>query len=400
MNKDLGVLWLVILIDLIGFGLTTPSFPLVLKQLNADPFWLTFAGPGVYSLFQLVFTPIWGRVSDAYGRRPILMLSMFGAFVSYLLMAHADSVWMLILTRAIGGIMSGNIGAAFAYVSDISEPKNRAKSIGILSSAFGLGFMLGPLIGGPLGVIGSSAVSLQWPGYVAATLSALAFLGTVFLLRESLEPANRKPLRATTRKSGSSPWSVLRSRPALVSILATTLLVGVAAAMMQSVYPIWAADTHGHNSKWVGIAFAVLASMAVVSQAGLVGQLARRIGERGVGIVGVVAFGLGLAIISFLHNPLALWPGLVVMGLGLGLTNPAFTSLASFQASPQERGTVMGVVQSRSSLGRVIGPALSGPMYVGFSHAGPFVIATLLCIPALWLILRIPEPTHGARASG
>ena len=164
MNKNIGVLWLIILIDLIGFGLTTPSFPLVLKQMNADPFWLTFAGPGVYSLFQLVFTPIWGRLSDAYGRRPILMLSMLGAFISYLMMAQADSVGMLIATRALGGIMSGNIGAAFAYVADVSEPKNRAKSIGILSSAFGLGFMLGPLIGGPLGTMGGLEISLRWPG--------------------------------------------------------------------------------------------------------------------------------------------------------------------------------------------------------------------------------------------
>ncbi|MBK6598620.1 MAG: MFS transporter [Proteobacteria bacterium] len=399
MNKNIGVLWLIILIDLIGFGLTTPSFPLVLKQMNADPFWLTFAGPGVYSLFQLVFTPIWGRLSDAYGRRPILMLSMLGAFISYLMMAQADSVGMLIATRALGGIMSGNIGAAFAYVADVSEPKNRAKSIGILSSAFGLGFMLGPLIGGPLGTMGGLEISLRWPGYVAAALSALAFLGTVFLLRESLEPANRKPLGAKADKSTGSPLAILRSRPALVSIVSTTLLLGIAAAMMQSVYPIWAADTHGHDSKWVGIAFAVLASMAVVAQAGLVGLLAKRVGERSVAILGVLAFSLGLAIISFVHQPLALWPGLVMLGLGLGLSNPAFTSLASFQASPQERGAVMGVVQSGSSLGRVLGPALSGPIYVGLSHAGPFVLATLLCLPALWLILKVPEPTQGARSA-
>ncbi|HPF28284.1 MAG TPA: MFS transporter [Steroidobacteraceae bacterium] len=398
MNKRIFVLWLIVLIDLIGFGLTTPSFPLVMKQLDADPFWLTFAGPGVYSLFQFLFTPVWGRLSDAYGRRPILMLSMLGALVSYLVMAHADSVWLLILTRAIGGIMSGNIGAAFAYVTDVTEPKERAKSLGILASAFGIGFMLGPLIGGPLGTIGSELVSLRWPGYVAAALSTLAFLGTWLLLSESLPPANRKPFGATGRRAGHSPWKTLLSRPVLISIVATTFMIGTASAMMQSVYPIWAFDTHGHNSKLVGVAFALLALLAVIAQAGLTGTLARRVGERGVGVLGIAGFGIGLAMISFVHYPAVLWSGLAVMGLGYGLTNPAFTSLASFQASPQERGAVMGVFQSGTSLGRVIGPALSGPIYMGMSHAGPFLTATLLCVPALWLILRVPEPTQGARS--
>jgi DHA1 family tetracycline resistance protein-like MFS transporter len=391
-------LWLIVLIDLIGFGLTTPSFPLVMERSGASAFWLTFAGPGIYSLFQLVFTPLWGRLSDAYGRRPILMLSMAGAVVSYLALATAQSYEMLIAARAFGGIMSGNIGAAYAYVSDVSEPKERAKYLGILGSAFGLGFMLGPLIGGFLGTVEGGAVSLKWPALVAAVLAAVAFLGTLLLLKESLAPENRKPLGANAGASrGQSPLGLLRSRPALLSVVLTAVVVGVAGAILQSIYPVWAQATHGHDTKWVGIAFAVMALLAVFSQAGLVGILAKRFGERGVAGMGIVGFATGLAVMAFIHTPWALWPGLVVAGLGLGLSTPSLSALASFQAEAHERGSIMGAFQSGTSLGRVIGPAVSGPIYAAVSHSAPFVLATALAVVAFLVVLRVPEPTQGAR---
>ncbi len=399
MDRRIFVLWLIVLIDLIGFGLTTPSFPLVMQEMGASPFWITFAGPGIYSLFQLVFTPIWGRLSDIYGRRPILMISMAGAVVSYIVLASASVWWALIAARAIAGVVSGNIGAAYAYVSDVSDPKDRAKSLGILSSAFGLGFMLGPFVGGFLGSIEGGVVSLKWPALAAMFLSALAFLGALFVLPESLPPENRKA-RATAAVGGQSAVAVLSARPVLLGIVATALLVSIAGALMQSIYPIWAEATHGHDPKWVGIAFAALASLAVAAQAGLVGVLAKKLGERGVAIAGVIGFGAGLMILAGLHQPVWLWTGLIIMGLGLGLTTPSLSALASFQAAPHERGTIMGAFQSGTSLGRVLGPALAGPVYASIGHGAPFWLAAALAIPALALTLRIPQPTQGARASG
>jgi MFS transporter, DHA1 family, tetracycline resistance protein len=391
-------LWLIVLIDLVGFGLTTPSFPLVMQEAGASPFWVTFAGPGIYSFFQLIFTPFWGRMSDAYGRRPILMLSMAGAVVSYIALAFIQSWEWLIVARAVGGIMSGNIGAAYAYVSDVSEPKDRAKFLGILGSAFGLGFMLGPLIGGFLGTLDGGAVSLKWPALVAAVLAATAFVGTFLLLQESLPPEHRKRFgREADGTRTASPLQALRSRPTLLVVVTTALLISIAGGVMQSVYPVWAPATHGHDTKWVGIAFAVMALLAVVSQAGLVGILAKRLGERGVAAAGVVGFGAGLAMMAFFHQPWALWPSLVIAGLGLGLATPSLSALASFQASPQERGTVMGAFQSGTSLGRVIGPAISGPIYALIGQSAPFILAAALAVPAMLMLWRVPEPTIGAR---
>jgi MFS transporter, DHA1 family, tetracycline resistance protein len=391
-------LWLIVLIDLVGFGLTTPSFPLVMQEAGASPFWVTFAGPGIYSFFQLIFTPFWGRMSDAYGRRPILMLSMAGAVVSYIALAFIQSWEWLIVARAVGGIMSGNIGAAYAYVSDVSEPKDRAKFLGILGSAFGLGFMLGPLIGGFLGTLEGAAVSLKWPALVAAVLAAVAFVGTLMLLQESLPPELRKRFgREADGTRTASPLAALSSRPTLLVIVITALVISIAGAVMQSIYPVWALATHGHDTKWVGIAFAVMALLAAGSQAGLVGVLAKRLGERGVAATGIVGFGVGLAMMAFVHEPWALWPGLVIAGLGLGLTTPSLSALASFQASPQERGTILGAFQSGTSLGRVIGPALAGPIYALVSHSAPFILAAALAIPAMLMLWRVPEPTVGAR---
>jgi multidrug resistance protein len=392
------VLWLVVLIDLIGFGLTTVPFPIVMQEMGASPFWITFAGPGVYSALQLVFTPIWGRLSDTYGRRPILMVSMAGAVVSYVILATASSWWLLIIARALAGIASGNISAAYAYVSDVSDPKNRAKSLGILSSAFGLGFMLGPPIGAFLAEIGGGPVSLRWPALVALVLAALALLGTWLVLPESLTPDAR---RAATNPGAprQSPFALLSNRPVLLGIVTTALLVSVAGALMQSVYPIWVQAVHGHSPKWAGYAFMLLAALAVAAQAGLVGVLAKRLGERGVAISGVIGFGTGLAILAALHQPVMLWVGLIVMGLGLGLATPSLSALASFQAAPHERGSVMAAFQSGTSLGRAIGPALSGPVYAAIGYGAPFWLAAVLAAPALFFTLRIPEPTQGARAS-
>ena len=203
--KRLGVLWLVVFISLAGFGITTIPFPFVAESLGASDFWKTFGGSGVFSLFQLIATPIWGRFSDAYGRKPILILSTGGTILAFAWLAYASTLESLLIARAFGGIMSGNLAAAFAYATDVTDPKNRAKGLGIVASAFGIGFAVGPPLGGLLGTDGG-VPSMHWPGIASAALSAIAFLGTIFLLPESLPKESRKPI--------GRPRSTARSRPA------------------------------------------------------------------------------------------------------------------------------------------------------------------------------------------
>ena len=225
--KRLGVLWLVVFISLAGFGITTIPFPFVAEKLGASDFWKTFGGPGVFSLFQLVATPIWGRFSDAYGRKPILILSTAGTILSFVWLAYASTLESLLVARAFGGIMSGNLAAAFAYTADVTDPQDRAKGLGIVASAFGVGFAVGPVIGGVLGTIGG-VPNMHWPALASAGLSLLAFVGTVFFLPESLPADSRKPLG---RKAVAAEPSTGSSTGDAESAPRRSLLEAIRAAM-------------------------------------------------------------------------------------------------------------------------------------------------------------------------
>ena len=194
--KALLTLFLIVFVDLLGFGIIIPLFPFVAERMGADPWLITFGGAGIYSLAQVLAAPLWGRASDAFGRRPVLFVSMIGSVAGYVWMGLAGSLFMLIASRALSGLMAGNISAAFAYVADVTTPENRAKGLGMIGAAFGLGFMLGPVIGGLLGGTDPQTMNFTLPALVAAGLSALAALGTWLFLPESLKPEERKPWSA------------------------------------------------------------------------------------------------------------------------------------------------------------------------------------------------------------
>lgn len=408
MTKSLGLLWLVVFISLAGFGITTIPFPIVVEQMGASDFWKTFGGAGVFSLFQLVATPFWGRCSDAWGRKPILVFSLAGSVLAYLWLAYAPSLESLLVSRAFGGIMSGNLAAAFAYATDVTEPKDRAKGLGIVASAFGVGFAIGPALGGFLGTIGGE-VSLHWPGLASAALSLLALVGTMIWLPESLPESLRRPFgrasqagqptnsslgedagqtseQAPTKKK--SMFDTLFSRPVLLGLVGTSLIVAVAAGTMQSVYQFWARDLFGYSLVEVGLHFTVFALLSAVGQAGLIGPLTRRFGERPIAIASVIGVVIGLVLFATAVNPLMVWLAIGVFGLANGLYLPAISSLVSFEADPRSRGSVMGAFNASSSAGRIIGPALSGPVYFKLGPAAPFVMsAGLTALGAILLVV-------------
>ncbi|MFZ9993743.1 MAG: MFS transporter [Steroidobacteraceae bacterium] len=408
MTKSLGLLWLVVFISLAGFGITTIPFPIVVEQMGASDFWKTFGGAGVFSLFQLVATPFWGRCSDAWGRKPILVFSLAGSVLAYLWLAYAPSLESLLVSRAFGGIMSGNLAAAFAYATDVTEPKDRAKGLGIVASAFGVGFAIGPALGGFLGTIGGEA-SLHWPGLASAALSLLALVGTMIWLPESLPESLRRPFgrasqagqptnsslgedagqtseQAPTKKK--SMFDTLFSRPVLLGLVGTSLIVAVAAGTMQSVYQFWARDLFGYSLVEVGLHFTVFALLSAVGQAGLIGPLTRRFGERPIAIASVIGVVIGLVLFATAVNPLMVWLAIGVFGLANGLYLPAISSLVSFEADPRSRGSVMGAFNASSSAGRIIGPALSGPVYFKLGPAAPFVMsAGLTALGAILLVV-------------
>ncbi len=393
--KSLGVLWLIVFISLMGFGITAVPFPLVAEQMGASNFWKTFGGAGVFSLFQLAATPLWGRWSDALGRKPILLFSSAGSVLAYLWLAYADTLTSLILARAFGGIMSGNLSAAFAYATDVTDVKNRARGLGIVASAFGVGFAVGPPLGGFLGAGEGGVPSLHWPALASAGLSLLALAGTAFLLRESLPPELRKPMRAsapgepgsaTAASRGATSFAALAARPVLAGLILATLVVAVGGGSMQSVYQFWGRDLFDFTLRDIGFQFMVFALLSAVGQAGLIGPLARRFGEKPIAIGSIIGVTLGLLTFAFATQVWMVWAGIAIFGLANGLFLPAVTSLVSFEADPRNRGAVMGLFNAASSAGRIVGPAVSGPVYFNIGASAPFIgSAVLTAIGALLL---------------
>jgi MFS family permease len=390
--KRLGILWLVVFISLAGFGITTIPFPIVAEQMGASDFWKTFGGAGVFSLFQLIFTPIWGRFSDAYGRKPILVLSLAGTVVAFAWLSIADSLLSLLIARAFGGIMSGNLAAAFAYAADVTETQDRAKGLGIVGSAFGVGFAIGPPLGGFLGTL-DGGVNLFWPGIVSAGLAVVALVGTVLFLPESLPIESRRPFRAlpataATRTRGSAPWSILAAKPVLVGLVISSLTVAIAASALQSVYPFWGRDLFGFSLEDIGLHFTAFALLSAIGQAGLTGPLTRRFGERRLAVGALAGVTVALMLFSVASSPAIAWLAICVFGFANGLFLPAISSLMSFEAEDDERGAVMGVFNASSSAGRILGPALSGPIYFKFGPAAPFVLSAMLTVLGALLMAR------------
>jgi MFS family permease len=391
--KGLGVLWLVVFISLAGFGITTIPFPLVAEQMGASDFWKTFGGSGVFSLFQLLATPMWGRCSDAYGRKPILLLSLVGTVLAFVWLAYADTLTSLLVARAFGGIMSGNLAAAFAYATDVTDEQDRAKGLGIVASAFGVGFALGPPIGGFLGTADGVA-SLHWPALASAALAAIALAGCALFLPESLPPGSRKPFgsrvkpsaadpagaAATGARAARSPLAALRSNPVLIGLIASSVMVAVAAGAMQSVYQFWGRDLFQFTLRDVGLQFMAFALLSAVGQAGLTGPLARRFGERHLAVASIVGITVGLLLFATAASPAMAWVAICIFGFANGLFLPAVSSLVSFEAAADERGAIMGLYNASSSAGRIIGPALSGPVYFKFGPAAPFIVSAVLTV--------------------
>lgn len=389
MVKRLGLLWLVVFISLAGFGITTIPFPIVVEQMGASDFWKTFGGAGVFSLFQLLSTPLWGRCSDAWGRKPILVVSLAGTVLAYLWLAYAPTLESLLVSRAFGGIMSGNLAAAFAYATDVTDAKDRAKGLGVVGSAFGVGFAIGPALGGFLGTIGGEA-SLHWPGLASAALSVIALIGTLIWLPESLPAHLRRPFGESAADAVAAKkkplLASLSSQPVLLGLVGTALIVALAGGVMQSVYQFWARDLFDYSLVDVGFHFTVFALLSAVGQAALIGPLTQRFGEKPVAVAAVVGVTVGLVLFATAVNATMVWLAIAVFGLANGLFLPAISSLVSFEADPRSRGSVMGAFNASSSAGRIIGPALSGPVYFKLGPAAPFVLSAALTLIGIVLL--------------
>ncbi len=385
----LAILFITVLLDLVGFGIVIPLLPLYAERFGASPVAVTWL-VAVYSLMQFLFAPWWGQLSDRVGRRPVLLVGLFGSAFSYLLFGLAGSLAVLFAARALAGLMGANIGVAQAYVADITPPEERARGMGMIGAAFGLGFILGPVIGGLLAPVGPEV-----PFLAAAALAGVNGVLALRWLPES-RPPGEVP-RAAAQPGFLSrlhELARLRGREGTPRVLATFFLLTFAFAALEATFSLWADRRWGFSPAGVAYLFAYLGVVITLVQGGLVGPLVRRLGERRLALFGAGTLALGLALLPLASSMLLLGGALALLAVGQGTASPALSALISRSAPPEEQGRLLGVSQSLSALGRVLGPLWGGVAFARLGIAAPYYSGAVVVGAALLLLLpRLSRPS-------
>lgn len=357
-TTPLIIIFVTIFIDLIGFGMVIPILPFYAstEQFRATPLEIGFLF-SIYSWMQFFFSPILGRLSDKYGRRPILFFSILGSAVGYFVIGFAGSLALVFLGRIIGGITGGNISTAQAYIADVTSRENRAKGMGLFGAAFGLGFILGPALAGIL-----SKYGIHVPFYCAAALSLANAIALYFILPESLKPELRN--NGETRKGKIAEIIESLGNPRIRMIAVLYFLLITAFSIMTYAFVLFTDFRFGYNAEQNGYLFAYVGLIAIVMQGGIFGVVAKRSGEAPLATLGCLLLTASLFAMPFTGPAFGGLAGLLtvsaVLAIGNAFASPALASLASKNAGEHEQGRVMGLMQSGASLARAIGPTVGG----------------------------------------
>jgi DHA1 family tetracycline resistance protein-like MFS transporter len=356
-RSPLLVIFITVFIDLVGFGIVIPVLPYYAEggRFGATPreVGLLFAS---YSVMQLIFSPVLGRLSDKYGRRPILLISLMGTCLGFLILGFAATLTMLFIGRIIDGISGGNISTAQAYIADITTKENRAKGMGLIGAAFGLGFVFGPAIGGIL-----SHWGMNVPFLFAGALAFVNVILLYFLLPETVTADHPARVSAASGRGWRQVLEALR-QPQLAFVLIIYFLSIVAFSIMTAIFSLFMMFRLGYDPWHSGWIFAFIGIVSALVQGGLIGRLVKRFGEPALVIVGGFLFTVGLVLSPFVGPSMGLLGILSICALssiGNALTSPSLTSLGSKSAGASEQGSVMGVMQSVASLARAVGPSIA-----------------------------------------
>jgi DHA1 family tetracycline resistance protein-like MFS transporter len=383
----MAILFFIVFIDLLGFGVMIPQLPFYGLHFGLNGFGVATM-LACYSVAQFVSSPLLGRLSDRVGRRPVLLVSLAVSALAYCWLGFADAAWMLFAARLIAGAGAGNIAAAQAYIADVTPPERRAKGMGMIGAAFGLGFTVGPALGGLAARLDPAA-----PAFIAAGLSVIAFLLTLARLKESLPEASRN---APPRPGRLAVAREALSRPVLRELILLLFVTIGAFAGMETTFALWANQVFGWGSWEVGLNFFFVGVVLVVVQGGLIGWLSRRLGEARLLTAGALSIMLGLAGLPLVHAiPLLLVVNLL-LAAGMGLLNPSLNSLISRQARIDEQGGILGVSQSASSLARAAAPPLAGLLFDTSGRNTPYIVGAALMLLVLILALRLPRVASDA----
>lgn len=385
-------LFLVVFLDLIGFGMIIPVFPFYAEQVGVSPASVIFF-LGLYSLGQLLGAPVWGAASDRVGRRPILLATLLANAAASVLLATSTTGTMLAISRFVAGVAAGNISTAYAYMTDITTEQTRPKALGLLGAAFGMGFVMGPAFGGLLAGSGAgeAGAGLALVAYGSAVMSVVAFVLTLVRLPESLPPEQR-----ATRRTARAPMHGYLRRPVLGGLLAATTIIVAAVALLQTALAIWSADRLGVGPRTLGYLYGFMGLISAAIQGGATGWLTRRFGAEQLTRSGALLCGVGLALVPFTGSLPLLLGALAVFSCGSALFNPSMSGLIAGTAAPHERGGVLGAYQAMASLGRVLGPFAGSALASAFSLSAPFAAGAVVALGGMLLVRGRGRPVGGA----
>lgn len=381
----MGFIFITLLIDITGWGIIIPVIPKLIKELIQGDIseaakyggWLTFA----YAITQFLFAPLIGNLSDKFGRRPIILISLFAFSLDYLLLAFAPTITWLFIGRIIAGLTGASITTASAYIADVSTPENRAKNFGMIGAAFGLGFIIGPVIGGLLGQYGSRV-----PFYAAAILCLLNFLYGYFILPESLSKENRRNFNLK-RANPIGAFMNIRKRPSLYGLLISLFLVYIASHAIQGNWSYFTMYQFNWDEKMVGISLGVIGLLVGLVQGVLIRWINPKLGNEKSIYLGLLLYTLGLSLFATATQSWMVFVFLIPYCLG-GIAGPAIQSVISNKVDASEQGEIQGTLSSLMSGSTIIGPPLMSSVFYYFTHdeapfkfaGAPFVLAAFLML--------------------
>ncbi|WP_416867370.1 MAG: TCR/Tet family MFS transporter [Imperialibacter sp.] len=388
----LGFIFITLLIDVTGLGIIIPVLPSLIKELiNGDLSqaaqyggWLLFA----YAGMQFLFAPVLGGLSDRFGRRPVLLASLFGFGLDYLLLAFAPNIWWLFVGRLLAGVTGASFTTASAYIADISTPEKRAQNFGIIGAAFGLGFIIGPVIGGLLGQYGSRV-----PFFAAAALALLNWLYGYFVLPESL-PADKRRAFSIRRANPLGSLKALQKYPKVLGLVGAFFFIYLGGHVNQSTWAYFTMLKFGWNEAWVGYSLGFVGLTVAIVQGGLIRIVVPKIGQWNAVFVGMLFYIFGFVLFAFASQGWMMFAIMVPFALG-GFAGPSLQSLISAQVPSNEQGELQGALTSMTSVTSIIGPPLMTNLFAYFTGENPivyfpgaaFLAAAVITVVAVFLAI-------------
>ena len=396
-KRSLKIIFFTVFLDLVGFGIILPLIPYLAREFKATPLEIGLL-MAVFSFMQFLFSPLWGKLSDRFGRRPVILTSLLGSTFSYLFFACSQTLNLLFLARCLAGFFASNISTAQAYIADITPREERSVGMGLIGAAFGLGFIMGPAIAGFSGPIGESLgnhppFGIQFSSLVAAGLNACNFILAFFMLPETYDQ-NR--INSLKRPGRLESFFFVFKKPLLSSLFGIFFLASLSMALMEVMIFPFVQDRFSWSYKLASISFAYVGIIMVLTQGYFIRQWIPRFGEKKTLLFGLMAMSLGFWMIGLSFHVFTLGLAMTLLAVGNGCMRPPVVGLTSVITDEKQQGYVLGVMNSMGAVGRIIGPVTGGWLYQEFSEQVPFFTSGVLALISVFLfaliVRSLPNP--------